>query len=363
VTPVNDAPVANNDTASTAEDTPVNNINVLGNDTDVDGDTLSVLGVPIAGDGTITVNPDGTLNYTPNANFKGTDVITYTITDGNGGTDTATVTVRVADETGRFFDTPPGNDNLPDVLETGQDRQERDHESGRSVVRAVHEIGGLGYLSNIEGLNRIILETANQVENLNGIGIGSGQKGFVINAINWVDQMTTFDRFAGRGFIQNDDFTAKEFTGFSARWNLVTDSSSRAVDSIMLDVLANDQTIMLQVSEIKDGGRQIGVRDFSVTLADGRALPAWLIKGEKGLIFAELPADVKSIEIKLSVVLQNGKTMTGYFTIQSGTGEITEMDKETVPEQLASLFSDQLVQSAQQKDEGFVNLANALSKT
>ena len=44
VTAVNDNPVANADTATTAEDVALNNINVLGNDTDVDGDTLSVTG-------------------------------------------------------------------------------------------------------------------------------------------------------------------------------------------------------------------------------------------------------------------------------------------------------------------------------
>ena len=44
VTAVNDKPVANDDTATTAEDVTLNNIDVLSNDTDVDGDTLSVTG-------------------------------------------------------------------------------------------------------------------------------------------------------------------------------------------------------------------------------------------------------------------------------------------------------------------------------
>ena len=37
----------------------------------------------------------GTLTYTPNADFNGTDTITYTISDGNGGTATSTVDVTV----------------------------------------------------------------------------------------------------------------------------------------------------------------------------------------------------------------------------------------------------------------------------
>ncbi|MEZ5525484.1 MAG: retention module-containing protein [Pseudomonadales bacterium] len=97
VAAVNDDPVANDDgPVNTNEDTALTNIDVLGNDTDVDGDALSIQGVPTALNGTVTVNPDGTLNYTPNANFHGVDTITYTVSDGQGGTDTASVTVTVA---------------------------------------------------------------------------------------------------------------------------------------------------------------------------------------------------------------------------------------------------------------------------
>jgi large repetitive protein len=94
VTPVNDAPVAVNDSAVTSEDMQLT-ISVLGNDSDVDGDMLSVVNA-VAGNGSVVINPDGTITYTPNANFNGTDTVTYTISDGNGGFSTATVTVTVA---------------------------------------------------------------------------------------------------------------------------------------------------------------------------------------------------------------------------------------------------------------------------
>nr|WP_250645642.1 Ig-like domain-containing protein [Salidesulfovibrio onnuriiensis] len=98
VTPVNDGPVAVDDTATTAEDTPVT-IDVLSNDTDVEGDTLSVVTdagkAPTALHGTVTVNADGTLTYTPAANYNGPDTITYTVSDGQGGESTATVAVGV----------------------------------------------------------------------------------------------------------------------------------------------------------------------------------------------------------------------------------------------------------------------------
>jgi VCBS repeat-containing protein len=94
VTPVNDAPDAINDSDTTLEDTPVA-ILVLSNDSDVDGDTLTLVSVTQAGHGTVVNNGDGTVTYTPNLNFNGTDSFSYMISDGNGGTDTAIVGVTV----------------------------------------------------------------------------------------------------------------------------------------------------------------------------------------------------------------------------------------------------------------------------
>jgi Ca2+-binding RTX toxin-like protein len=113
VTPVNDAPVANDDTATTPEDTPVV-IGVLGNDTDPDGDTLTVVGTPTSPNGTVAVNPDGTLTFTPTPDFTGTTTITYEVSDGNGGTDTAVVNVTVTPAS----DAPVAN---PDTAETDED--------------------------------------------------------------------------------------------------------------------------------------------------------------------------------------------------------------------------------------------------
>jgi len=92
---VNDAPVAVDDTAQTDEDTAVD-IAVLVNDSDVDGDALDVT-TATSPDGTVVINADDTLTFTPDADFDGSTTISYTIDDGNGGTDTAIVTVTVVD--------------------------------------------------------------------------------------------------------------------------------------------------------------------------------------------------------------------------------------------------------------------------
>ena len=89
-------PVAVNDGVGAVEDTLLENINVLENDTDANNDALTVTAAVSTAGGAVTINADGTLNYLPPANFTGEDTITYTISDGNEGASTATVTVTVA---------------------------------------------------------------------------------------------------------------------------------------------------------------------------------------------------------------------------------------------------------------------------
>ncbi len=94
ITPVNDAPVATNDTATVIEDSVTNTINVRANDVDIDGDPLTIISVtqPAHGSSTFT---SSLVTYTPAANYSGSDSFTYTISDGNGGTDSATVFITV----------------------------------------------------------------------------------------------------------------------------------------------------------------------------------------------------------------------------------------------------------------------------
>lgn len=93
VAAVNDPPVAHDDSAATDEDSPVN-INVLANDTDIEGDALTVTAVTQGAHGSV-VNNNGILAYTPATNYNGADSFTYTESDGNGGTASATVNVTI----------------------------------------------------------------------------------------------------------------------------------------------------------------------------------------------------------------------------------------------------------------------------
>lgn len=112
VTPVNDAPVAVDDAATTAEDTAVR-IAVLGNDRDVDSTTLTTVIVTGPAHGSLIANADGSYSYTPNANYNGADRFTYKVSDGTLESAIATVNVGVT----AVNDTPEANNDVITLAE------------------------------------------------------------------------------------------------------------------------------------------------------------------------------------------------------------------------------------------------------
>ncbi|WP_313387317.1 retention module-containing protein, partial [Achromobacter aegrifaciens] len=165
----NPAPTAADDNGTTDEDTTLN-VNaqngVLSNDVDPDGDTLTVsqvngatgnVGTPTAGSngGTFTLNPDGSYSFNPGNAFQhlaagqtATSSITYTVTDGQGGTSSATLTVEITGTN----DAPTAvalqnQDNMDgDVVNYNLSGFFSDLDDGDSLVYSVDHIpGGLKF--------------------------------------------------------------------------------------------------------------------------------------------------------------------------------------------------------------------------
>jgi hypothetical protein len=90
----NSPPKAANDTASTSKGSPVT-VAVLANDTDPDNDPLKVVALTTPAHGAAIAQPNGRVTYTPNQRYLGADTFTYTISDGQGHTAVASVTVTV----------------------------------------------------------------------------------------------------------------------------------------------------------------------------------------------------------------------------------------------------------------------------
>ena len=97
----NHEPVAADDKALTVENTEVILLasRLLANDTDIDGNSLNLTAVGNVTNGSITQDSQGNVIFTPESNFSGDASFEYTVSDGQGGTAIATVTVTVLPET------------------------------------------------------------------------------------------------------------------------------------------------------------------------------------------------------------------------------------------------------------------------
>ncbi|MFW1931622.1 Ig-like domain-containing protein, partial [Acinetobacter baumannii] len=103
----NTPPVASDDTYNTAFNTPVT-LNPLANDTDADGNPLTITainGVTLTPgsaqqintpNGVVNIDAQGNITFTPNAGFTGQESFSYSISDGQGGSATATETINVS---------------------------------------------------------------------------------------------------------------------------------------------------------------------------------------------------------------------------------------------------------------------------
>ena len=94
VTDVNESPDTQGENYTVHEDHSVTG-NVLQNDSDVDRDNLTVSSYSQPANGSVTIDAKGDFQYQPDANFSGSDSFTYTVSDGNGGFATESVTIEV----------------------------------------------------------------------------------------------------------------------------------------------------------------------------------------------------------------------------------------------------------------------------
>ena len=107
VTPVNDAPTATTPPPIIVVPGGPTVIDVLPNVSDADGNPLTVVGGG-ADHGTVVVNPNGTITYTPVPGYSGPDTVTYTVTDGVGGSVTSTIPLNINAATGNGGGTGTG---------------------------------------------------------------------------------------------------------------------------------------------------------------------------------------------------------------------------------------------------------------
>jgi hypothetical protein len=177
-TPTNQPPVANTDSATTAQNTAVTleASTLLANDTDANGDSLSLTGVSNPVNGSVTFS-DGNVIFTPSTNFTGNASFDYSISDGKGGTSSATVSVAVGGtQTGGS-----GNDTL-----TGTEGNDSlNGRRGNDIL-----IGNAGNDTLIGGNGKDTLTGGLGSDTLTG---GNGQDIFVFADGSGIDTITDFN--------------------------------------------------------------------------------------------------------------------------------------------------------------------------
>ncbi|MEH2071804.1 MAG: Ig-like domain-containing protein [Nostoc sp.] len=203
VKPVNDAPVAVNDTVIAAKYTPVRiqANTLLANDTDIDSSSLKVTSISDVTKGTAVLKNNGTPNnstddfilFTPTSGFSGAASFNYTITDRQL-TSSAKVTVQVGD---RLFG-GNGNDNLNgtlgnDYLKGGNGKDSLNGNKGNDTL-----VGGSGNDILCGGNGKDILCGGNGNDKLSGgfgndtLTGGNGKDKFVLTATQATDTITDF---------------------------------------------------------------------------------------------------------------------------------------------------------------------------
>lgn len=255
-TPINKTPIAQDDTATTQQNTAVN-VPVLINDSDPDGDALAIKSFTQGSNGMVTLNDNSTsgdttddfLVYTPATQLDPTigfiDSFKYTLSDGNGATSTATVTVAVGkiENGGNGNDTltgTPGNDRLlggngKDTLTALAGDDYLDGGNGNDVLDGGN---GKDTLLGMNGNDTLTGGAGNDI--LTG---GRGADYFVLAVGAGTDTVTDFndneDKLGLSGGLTFDQLRITQGTGANAKNTLIQLNSSNELLSILTGVQAD----------------------------------------------------------------------------------------------------------------------------
>jgi gliding motility-associated-like protein/uncharacterized repeat protein (TIGR01451 family) len=255
VIPVNDAPIANDDTYAGEEDDAVSGDLSL-NDSDVDDTewTFDVISDP--SNGTVTINSDGTFTYTPDTDFFGTDSFIYQLCDTSNTCDDAVVTITI--------------DGLNDVPVAVDDVYTTNEETVLVANVADNDF-------DTDGSNPVwIIET----DPLNGtVSLG-------------VDGSFTYTPFDG--FVGQDSFTYTMCDGEGD-----CDSATVIIDVINVDttpIAGDDQAVVNEDSvllyDVSTNDADADGDDLSFTIFDGiDATEGTLTMDENGVITYVPPTD------------------------------------------------------------------------
>jgi len=353
VAPVNDAPVAADDRGSTVEGQPTT-IDVLANDRDLDGDPLTVSHAS-ATNGQVRITADGRLVYIPNPGFSGTEIITYTISDGHGGFSTAKVTIEVVPDP--VVQPPVEAVELPKPDQPAPDMPD----VNGAVLEAVESFNGHNTGFHGLGASGAVLDAANDAASLDGADriVSSGPRLGVDHRM--VHPVWALQEALRRSLESDMPWDVRGLTGFSLRYGLDRWGETTDTDGaqIVVESIVRDRVLMMQLS---DTAERLGKRviEFRVTGAGGAPLPDWLDRVGGKLIVGERPSDQEQVELRITAILSDGTVVTREIRVHTVSGEIQPLDKMRKAE-APSMFSDQVRRFASAGHDDIEDLRRALA--
>ncbi|MEM1126450.1 MAG: Ig-like domain-containing protein [Bacteroidota bacterium] len=271
VVAINDAPVALNDAATTLEDQPLD-IEVLSNDSDLDSEVdPSTVEIGLAPtQGTALPQEDGTIRYTPDLDFGGTDVFTYTVADDLGARSesaTVTVTVEPRNDPPRFTSLPvtTGRVGAPYAYEITT----QDPDSDQVIMEFSTSANWLTLTDNEDGTGRLS-------------GIPTRAQAYTVilfasDGIGRSEQRFTIEVTENRPPVAQDDAatTPQESAVVIAVLDNDTDDLALDAETVAIDRAPVNGTALPQVDgtiRYTPASAFTGVDTFTYTVADGLGL-------------------------------------------------------------------------------------------
>jgi VCBS repeat-containing protein len=278
---VNLPPVAVND-AGTADRGQSTTIQVLANDSDggTDHDPLFVV-LADADHGTVVINSDGTITFSPDWGYEGQALIRYRISDGNGGFADAVVRISVTADPAAPLATTP-NPEIP-----------------RSVA-AVERLSVSG----------AVLET---LKALTGRAqhYRPGTDGIVVDAVH---DLTRDIQVSGGTFTGEKDIAG--ISNFSLKF---TDNPVAPGVTIETFVQRGMLIIHLGTTDANESDTAV---EWKVQRLDGRPMPDWLRFAGRDLLMGQRPADEEVLDLRFTSIFADGTTLSKDVRINAPAGEL-----------------------------------------
>ncbi|MDN3524811.1 Ig-like domain-containing protein [Halomonas sabkhae] len=327
-----DEPSAVDDSTDTAEDTPIT-YNVLTNgdgtsDTQgVDGATLTAASLADPSQGDVSIDPNGEVTFTPAGGVEGDVVVNYTITDADGDTSDATLTINVAPDSEPEVEVPtdPSDPNEPSEPIDPDDPDLNDDPAAGDALYVVDEAG------LPDGSD----EAANSETVSGTLDIATG--GDDLAAVRMTHNGTTTD-VTGGGEITTDlgTLTVTESGGsYSWTYTLDTNSTDHSSDGTAADAVRELFDIQVEDSDgdtadstlgidVKDDVPTLSIDDTPATVTEGETVDGtWTT--DSG---ADTPATVTVTAGGTSQTLDMSAT-TNSVTLNIDEGELTVQADQT----------------------------------